>query len=324
MRDLNRKLDKFVKEKAASSAKLNRMLSPHVTYGVIASPTTANTTITKNITNIKKPNSRNYSMTVSFYNPKYQPGYPKDYSVRHEVAQEKKLNIRLASPERIKSPKRDPILQNNDEGVMDMKPSIKHFPNAGQPTMFTAEPKVSQRGVGDFNLLHHPRSISPRRIEGIKTDIPHPKENTPEKERRLRKKVKVPHTNNFDIILEGDLSNLINKGRRHVSPQPHIEAQKFNDRKHLLAADRGTSNRGKVFRDSKVKFGAHPIEIDTEVKPQGKRFVSPRQQNRADGMKSLVEYEYSLPYREEKLSPKCNHISFADLTISANSSMILQ
>jgi len=322
MRDLNRKLDKFVKEKAVSSAKLNRGLSPHVTYGVIASATTASTTtITKNIStgNTKKPNGRTYSMTVSFYNPKYEPGYPKDFTIRHEAVQQK--NIRLGSPERLKSPKRDPILQNNNETAVDVKPLMKHFPNAGKTTMFTAEQKVSQRGQGNFNLVYNARSISPRR-EAIKTDIPHPKEHTPEKERRLRKKVKVPHTNNFDIIVDGDLNSLLHKGRRHVSPRAPVEAQKFNDKKYFLAAERGTSNRGIFFQESKVSLGAHPIEDNSTIKsPKGKRFASPQSKG-ADGMKSLVEYGFSLPYREEKLSPKCNHISFANLAVSANSSMI--
>jgi len=319
MRDLNRKLDKFVKEKANSSAKLNRILSPHVTYGVIASPTTATTTITKTSINSRKLNSRNYSMTVSFYNPKFEAGYPKDYSIRHENAKQKSLL--KASPERLQSPKRDPILQNNNEPVQNSKPLRRKIPDAGKVTLFTAEPKVTQRAQGQFNLTHNPCIISPRK-EGIKTDIPHAKETTPERERRIRKKVKVPHANNFDIIVEGDLSHLLHKGRKHLSPKPSEEVKKLNDRKHFTASERGTSSRGKVFWDSKVGLSAHPIEDESKKKPQGKRFASPRQ-SYGDGMKSLLEYDYSLRYREEKLSPKCNHISFADLTLSPNSSILM-
>ena len=124
MKDLNRKVEKFIKEKNNSATKKTRdsALTPHVIYGVSSAPKTF-AKINKNL------NTRSFSMTyntlptqisnpfssVSFFNPRFEKAFPKDFAIRHE---DKKANIIATSPDTNRSPaKRNPILQNNDEGV---------------------------------------------------------------------------------------------------------------------------------------------------------------------------------------------------------------
>jgi len=306
MRDFNRKLDKFLKVKIATDKK-NRALSPHVTYGVIATPTmsTAYTTT--------KKNSRNFSMTVSFYNPRFDGSYPKDCHIRHEDNKQKYI---MASPERAKSPKRDPILQNNEEPARDFKPSLKQTELTGKMTIFTAEPTVTIRNQGEFNHVHNARSISPK-LNGKKTFVNVSNrtcvnDELVDESRRVRKGVSTAPKNPYNPILEGEGPRIKRRNEKtHIRLENSEHARKINDRKALLPSELGASPKGKVFWDTKITLD-HSVEAGSPVvKPMQQRFSSP--QHAREGVKGILEYQHALPYRGHAVTPKCTSFTFSEM-----------
>jgi len=307
MRDLVRKLDKFVKEKEkAASAKKTQGLAPHLTYGILSASTKDGS---NTINNKKKNLSRNFSMTVSFFNPRFDNAFPKDYSIRHEDLKQK--NVENASPERYKSPKRDPILQNNTEPTQEFRSTLKLLPQSGKMTIFTEEPTFVTKSRGEFNHVDQARSLSPK-IEGKRTFASPERNNSPENQRRLRKACKSPQRNLLNPIIEGDPNGVKIVKQRKLHQEPSEATKLLNERKSALPSELGYSVKGKVFRDTKLTIGVVPIEDDDSKKLIIKRFSSP-QHKRGDGMRGLLEYSYSSAFRDEGVSPKCNSIKMSDI-----------
>jgi hypothetical protein len=236
MREVNKKLAKFMQAKASKSHKnisAKGSATPHVTYEV-CSPTTA--------TSHRKANSRQFSMTLSFFNPKFDKPSSKDFIIRHEDLKQKLL----ASPTsaRFSSPKRDPILQNNSEGVVEFKPCLKRLPISDRMAMFSEEQVFNAKKKGEYNPLIDTRSLSPR-IEGIRTGLAPYRDPSQDVVRRQLKGVNNRHQIKANPITEGDIQGvkLINI---RTPPDISDETKRLNDMKYTMASDRGCSRRGRV------------------------------------------------------------------------------
>jgi len=299
MRDqIKIKLAKFPKDKLPTSGKKSAPLTPHVTYG-ISSPSTAAT---------KKANSRNFSMTVSFFNPKISKPYPQDFVIRHE---DLKAKLLVPQSARYASPKRDPILQNSQEGVQTFRPTCKRLPDSDKMTIFTEEPVYSKKIQGEFNPITHARSLSPR-VESIRTNIEARREYSPDVFRRQLRSVNNPHQVKPNPITEGDLKGV--KLVRSRSPPPFLESQKLNDAKYCLPAERGRAVTGRVFWDTKIHINTDRVELENEEIT--KRYASPPQHKHKKGseMKELVEYEHAPNYRDQGVTHKVGSVSVSDQT----------
>jgi len=308
MRDLNRKLEKFLKEKAEVQKKPKITSTP--SKSTVASPCKP---VTATIT--KKVNCRNFSMTLSFYNnPKFNEQGPRqNYAILHESQKLKSLDTAPLT-ERARSPRRNPIIQDGDEPVQEIRSTLKISPLSGKTTMFTEEPAYSRKMRGEFNGIQSARSLSPR-PQGIRTNIAPVRLQNPEDQPRQLKTVVVPHMNNvYNPIVEGDPKSVkLIRERNHA--QPSEEYLKMNDKKSILGADRGTSPKGRVFWDTKIPLGSNLSETYTP----DQKFSSPRKTQPSDGLKDLIEYTYSPTFRDQGVSAKCNSVPIsAVLRTSAN------
>lgn len=301
MRDLNRKVEKFVKEKNVASAKKARdsALAPHVIYGVSSGPKTS-AKINKNLT------TRSFSMTVSFFNPKFEKNYPKDFAIRHE---DKQAGIIAAAPETT-SPRRNPIVQDNNEAVQEFKSTIKCTPLSAKTTIFTEEPAYSRKVAGEYNHVYNARSVSPK-VEGIRTQIPTRRDNSPEEFRRQKKTVKSPHMKSFNPIVDGDISG-IKTVKQRTAPEISEATKKINDRNNLLAADLGNSGRGKIFRDTNVTLNSDRTDLDSQRSHLGARLGSPKSKPK-DSIQGLMEYNYAPSFRDQGVADKCNNQTISNV-----------
>jgi len=303
MKSSTKKLDKLLGNKPRPVSTKNSInLAPHVTYGVTSPVTTA-------ASSNSKKNSRNFAMTVSFYNPKYEGGYPKDYSIRHEDKKQK--SFVMNSPSRAKSPKRDPILLNNDEPVLDFKPRIKMFAESRTMAMVSEKPSITQKSLcGDFNQSVHPR-MHYTKIEQRRPDVKRLDESSDTGQyRRLRTATKSPIKNLYNTITEGGDPQSWEKAtrRRHIAPHVSEQNLRLNDFKLLRNVDRRVSpTRGKMFRDSSIEItDASFLDRSSMQKPIRERHASP-EQVRGDKMRGLLEYSHSLPFRDQNITRKINH-----------------
>jgi hypothetical protein len=300
MKDQIKKITKLPKDKLSSaSGKKSAPLTPHVTYG-ISSPSTAAT---------KKANSRNFSMTVSFFNPKISKPYPQDFVIRHEDLKQK---LMVPQSARYASPKRDPILQNGSEGVQTFRSSCRRLPESDKMAMFSEEPTYSKKIQGEFNPITHARSLSPR-VEGIRTNIEARREYSPDIFRRQLKTVNNAHQNKPNPITEGDVKGV--KLIRSRSPPPFLESQRYNDTKSLLPSERGVVSRGRVFWDTKIHINTDRIELEQQEEAT-KRYVSPNQHRHKKGqdMKDIVEYQHAPVFRDEGVTQKVNVVPVSEQT----------
>jgi len=309
MRDLNRKVEKFLKAKeitsASTKASRDSALTPHVIYGVSSAPKTS-AKIKNNLS------TRGFSMTVSFFNPRFDKAtFPKEFAIRHE---DKKKNMIATSPD--SSPvKRDPILQDNSEQVREPRSCIKFTPLSARTTLFTEEQVYSKKIAGEFNHVYNARSQSPK-VESIRTNIPK-RSDSPDEPRRVLRAVKTPHLIKPNPITEGDLAGVAIRKER-LAPEISEETKKINDRKTVLYADREASKKGKVFRDTNVNFEAEVNAETSKVSSKtdrgflGARLGSPITK-REDSISGLLEYKHALTYRDQGVSDKCNNVPMSNL-----------
>jgi len=303
MKDLQRKTEKFIRSKA-SSAKKNYPASPHLTYKVTNIPPNSALASTKS-------NSRTFSMTVTFFNPRFDNPYPKEFAIRHESTQMKTVaNV----PDRMKSPKRDPILQNNDEPIKEERPTIRCF-SPSTATLNTGDNErvlFDRKAKGEFNHVHSARSSSPK-IEGIRTYAPFLRDPSTDNLRRQLKDVRGSQKNLFNPITEGDPKG-VKLVKERTAPPISEQTKKINDRMTILGSDRGTSPRGRVFWDTNnVLLNTCPTDRETEqrLKEIKTKIVSPKF-NKSDGMKQLIGYDFSLPFKDQGVAGKCTNVPFSE------------
>jgi len=250
-------------------------------------------------------------MTVSFINTAKSESFKlKDFAVVHE----NHVNKYLPTPntDRARSPKRDPILQNNEEEVHEFKASKRTI--ATKTTMFTEEERHSRRHQGEFNDRHEARSQSPR-IEGIRTNIAPSRDFSTDVKRQLKTIVPNHLKNTFNPIVEGDPKSIkLIKERNHAEPSE--EYQKMMDKKCLLPTERVVSPRvgspkGRVCWETSIPLGEQPLQayVDkTPVKKQRKLKISNQ-----ESAKDLLEYTYSPKFRDQGVSGKCTNVAASAL-----------
>lgn len=315
MKDLNRKPIKFDSKKNSPVKKSQSGASSPV-KGFSASPVKSSfgspakkgfsTTITHNI------NSRRVSMTVSFFNTTKPENFKlKDFAVVHETHVAKYLPA--PNTDRARSPRRDPILQNNEEEVREFKPSKRTIPT--KTTMFTEEERHSRKHPGEFNDRHEARSQSPR-IEGIRTNIAPPRDFSADVKRQLKTIVPNHLKNVFNPIVEGDPKSIKPIKERHHA-EPSEEYQRMMDKKCLLPTERVASPRvgspkGRVCWETSIPLGEQPIQAHVEkspVKKQRKFKIGSNQESAKD----LLEYTYSPKFRDQGVSGKCTDVAASTL-----------
>jgi len=273
-----------------------------------------------------KANGRNMSMNVTVSSPRFDKPAVKDYAIRHEHIQNK--NISSPSSPRYLSPKRDPILQNNQEANQEFKCSVKTSPQSKRMTIFDDQPYQPMRSRGEFNQVDNPRGTSPR-VEARKNfGSLRYEECSPEvNERRLRKGVKSPNRGLVDPLVGQDVYN-----EKLVKPKapftPSELLKRLNNRSRLQPCDGQpeiTSPKGRVFKDSTIEIGQRntsAITMNDQQPVVNRRLASPQFKKRdaVNGMKGLLEYQHAKSYREQPLSPKCSSVPFQDMikTIEKN------
>jgi len=312
MKTLQRTNDKFMKAKAA--AKKSRPVPPHLTYRIsnLASATPATAASTA-----RRTAGRSFCMTVSFFNPRFDKPTIKDHVIRHENTQLQNLTNR--SPERYPSPRRDPILQNNQEPIQEFRSSIK-CPNSFRERSEDSEEYLfDKKGKGEFSHLaggelSHRFNVSPTRpaTQGIRTNIAHIRERSEDRPTRLRKEVKKLSLNLYNPITQGDPDSVKLVKERKV-PEISDATKKLSKRKAGYLTDRDVSPRGKVFWDTSIQLSMEPVDKDARPKvPPLKQRRSCHRFKREDSMKGLVSYEYSLTYRDQNVSGKCTEVPYSE------------
>jgi len=253
-------------------------------------------------------------MTVSFTNQTKPDNFKiKDFAVTHEAHVHKYLPT--PNTDRARSPKRDPILQNNDEGVQEFKPCLR--PVTAQTTMFTEEEVYPRKARGDFNERYHARSQSPK-IEGVRTNIAPPRDYSTDVKRQLKTIVPNHLKNVFNPIVEGDPKSIKAQKARVVHVEPSEEYQKMMDKKSLLPTERIASPRvgspkGRVCWESSIPLGEQRIEAYTEKSQSPvKRHKNP-QLATSDGLKDLIQYSFSPKFRDQGVSGKCSNVPASTL-----------
>jgi len=308
---MNRKLDQFIKAKEISIKK-SRVVSPHLTYTVTHLPTAAT------IATSRKSSSRNFSMTVSFYNPRFEKATP-DHIIRHESNQQKFV---AASPDRVMSPKRNPILQNNREQVHEPKPTIRCISSTNTQPTESEEYAFASKAKGEYNYVHNTVNFEPR-PQGIRTNLSQMREGAEEEQpqRRARKGVMNSSMKFLNPITQGhpDSVKLVQK---RTAPEISEETKKLNDRKvgmSLSLANQLGSPKGKVFWDTNIMLASEPPTTTATSRSQLKKSFNTsmefpaKRHRRADSMKGVIGYDHSLPYRDQNVTGKCTNVPYSEI-----------
>jgi len=299
---------KLISDRAPSSARATTACNSPVKKSNFGSTPRTITTV------IQNPNNRRFSMTVSLVqNCKFDSAQHKDFVVYHESKVDKCLTSRGTTANVNRSPRRDPILQHNDETpIPDFRTALKRLPETDRMATFTEEIKYSAKKQGEFHDLLRARSVSPK-IEGIRMCNPY-KEHQPEIKKRELKEVDLPFRRNiFNPITEGDPLSIAPIKTRVVHPEPSEEYQKMMNRKthlpsSLVAAL--TSPRGRVHRESNKIIGDQIPEALNIASPSKRR--QPKKELES---KKLIEYSYSPDFRDQGVSGKCTQVPIANLLI---------
>jgi len=322
MRDLDRKVNKFIQERSVQSAKKARGISPMM-KSMLSPSTAAFSTAGQSATKVvKNVNNRTFTMTVTFspqVNPRFHNTKSKDISIYHEGNKQKAVTMKPF--DHAKSPKRNPITQDGQEPCYEFKAPFKATPLTGKMTIFDDEVPTKKKGEGDYKeWVSRPREYSPP-VPCIKTHYGRAlrEDMSPDSPRRIRKGPTKSLKNLLNPIVEGDLDSLIARRVRKgaLNKGPSDETQKLNDRKQLMSTDIGYSPKGRVFRDTSLVGFAHPIEETAPVK--GRRYASPQFRKQPE-MHGLLQYSYSGSFRQENVSPKCTSSSFYDIVKGLNTS----
>jgi len=248
-------------------------------------------------------------MTVSLVSCKFESAQHRDIALYHE---DKMAKVRAGRPQTsdVKSPKRDPITQDNNEPNVEFRSCVKRMPESDKTTIFTDEQKFPSRNKGEFNDLFRARSVSPR-VQGIRACNPY-KEFQPEVKKRELKDVDLPFRKNiFNPITEGDPLSIKTIKTRVQHPEPSAEYQKMNNKLTVLPADLGNSPQGKIFRDTNKILGEEHPEAYKERSP-----ARPKRQykDRSEG-KALIEYSYSPDFRDQGVSGKPTQVPISTLLV---------
>jgi len=205
------------------------------------------------------------------------------------------------------SPKRNPILQDNNEETMKLSSGYKRTAASNKVTINDdAKPLFTAKSRGKFNpKFEHPEErVKPK---GIRTGIDPPlKKNKNDEDlfRRSKKSVDNPNWLKCNPIVEGDHRWVEHARCKSVEKNISFETQRLNDSRYVLPSDRTERRRksphsGRVFREQKFNiFVPHdpywsaaktPHPFETKIK--------------FGTVKGVIQYESALPYRDYGITP---------------------
>lgn len=223
-----------------------------------------------------------------------------------------KVEDRVQSPaRRDASPaKRNPILQNNDEPVLEMKPRIKTSGTISRTTLFE-EPKEKKKVINEnmrkSNVFNQEPLASPK----VRVPPQFSSRNVfLENEVRLQASKSPTRASRNPIIQEEQLIDY-DKVRIRVYTQEDSVMKSLNDRKELHLRT-PSSTKGRVFRESSIEFGYNPKEDD--AKPLNRLPPKAIQKKMVGKMASLISGEYGLQPKGDGLPTKINSVKFSALT----------
>lgn len=238
----------------------------------------------------------------------------KDKAIVHEV----KLNRRLIldSPTKKVEPKRDPILQNNGEKVIE-PPRVTVALERSNKKPSRDDTFVRSKKVGDFNYNINPPNQEPK-VEGIRAFTINSPECRDERISRMaeNKRSRAKSTEHGrNPITEGDENNRKFALKAVQTADQSGDSKWLNERRHLLKSERGYSSSN-LHLATTVTLGddceyQSLTERNRSRTPQ--RPVSAMVQKMRGTAKGILEYDSGPSFREEKMSEKCTTIKFSDL-----------
>jgi len=321
MKSVNRKVEQFVKNKEASARKA-KPVAPHLTYKVTHLPTSAT------VNTSRKSASRPFSMTVSFFNPRFEKG-PGDHLIRHACNQQRMVDV---SPDRMFSPKRDPILQNNEETVHEPKPTIRCFSTNREAPPETVDYAFLSKGRGEYNQVDNP--VNPEaKPSGKRTNITRGKQSEDEQPRRLRRGVVNSSLQMLNPIIQGYRPDGEKLNKQRSPPEVSEETKRLNAKLlGMTTLTKANSPKGRVFWDSSITL---TMEDSVERTPQNyksrqslqgfqtqqKSFsqstqsIEPaaKRHRRNESMEDVITYKHALPYRDQVVTRKCNQVPVSEI-----------
>jgi hypothetical protein len=252
-------------------------------------------------------------MTVSFFNPRFEKPRHREINIRHESNQHK---IIAASPERLWSPKRNPILLNNEEAVHEFKPSIRCVTTSRNDATRTDEYAFISKARGEYNHIHNPVNPDPK-PQGKKTNISQREECSQEQPRRVRKGVMNASMKFLNPITHGDPDS-VTLCKKRSPPEISEATKRLNERKIGITFQQATSPRGRVCWDTNISL-AMDSATDRSLNKSLTQRLEPasKRHRRTDSMKEVIQYSDSLPYRDQVVSGKCTNIPFSEITRTA-------
>jgi len=244
---------------------------------------------------------KNYSLTPTAN----RPTFSKDIAILHESRIYKSL-ITAVQKKQEQNKKRDPILQNNNEKNIEFKSSIRRLASADRMSSNMDEHFRRSKKTGEFNHIYNPQ-VQPEEALGIKTFRVLPSTSSDEQYTRLRKARCTSSESFRNPITEGDEKSAVYK-RWRGAVEVQDEHQKLNDKKYLLAADRGCSPRGRVFRDMSLTLGDYDYgtesKYETYVGAQTARPMSSHEEKMRGFIKGAINYESGPAFKLDTIAEK--------------------
>jgi len=211
--------------------------------------------------------------------------------------------------------KRNPILQDNNEANVEFRPCVRRLASADRITPCATEVISRARSPGAYNYIYNPPSQDPK-PQSIRPFNVLPSESSDEGNRRMRKEVKNSKSEaRRNPITEGEEGDVARRVRKPVEQSDALK--QMNDKKYLLAAERGCSNKGKVFRDSNITVVGIDYSaigsISERVQTEPCRPVSAMETKMRGSIKGVLQYDDSPAFRDQGVSDKCTTVRFADV-----------
>jgi len=263
-----------------------------------------------------KPNTRNMSASNGFFSSRAVPNKHLELQIHHETKQLRVSEAtRTTESTTLGSPRRNPILQDNDEPSDAFKPSVKRIEGAGDATLFTAEDKPRNVKPGEYHPVHNAK-VKKEKVSSIMKIHFSPSKSHHELKKRELKAVKSARET-FNPIVDGDPKSVKPVKIRNFDQEISDHSAKHNEKKFMLPADRKFSNRllNSGPSPTKARLNLHPEDVElaqqsapSTIKVDYNTKVHPMVKKHRGEIGGVLSYDTALPYRHDGVTDKPHRV----------------